>query len=481
MAYKTETDVVLERFKELSAIPRPSKKEERVGAWLRQLAEEHSWVSRSDDAGNIVIRVPGTKGRQDEPPVILQGHQDMVCEKKPDVEHDFEKEGITPVVEGEWLTAEGTTLGADNGIAIALALALATDSSVSHPPLELLFTVDEETGLTGALRLNPSLLLGRTLVNIDSEEEGVLTVGCAGGADVRIRWKRSREPRAKGSDAWRVTVSGLRGGHSGVDIREKRANANLLLGRALSRIVRRDSVFLVSLDGGRAHNAIPRDAHAVLWTRAKNLEEIGRELNEALRREYGECEENAIVTIEPEPKAKRKGLSPKDTRRLIDMLCALPHGVAMMSPDIAGLVETSNNLATCSLRKGKLEIGVSVRSSNDACIDGLIERISAIAHLAGARVAVENRYPGWQPNLESPLLKKCRTVYRETFGAEPEVEAIHAGLECGVIGSKFETMDMISIGPTIQNPHSPDERLNLPSVERIYEFLKALLRTRFTE
>ena len=480
MAYTTETDVVLERFRELSAIPRPSKKEQRVGGWLREVAETNSWLFRSDEAGNIVIRVPGTEGRQNESPVILQGHQDMVCEKKPDIDHDFEKEGITPVVEGEWLTAEGTTLGADNGIAIAIALALAADSSVSRPPLELLFTVDEETGLTGALQLDSSLLSGRTLVNIDSEEEGVLTVGCAGGADVRIRWKRSREKPPKGAAPWRVTVSGLRGGHSGVDIAEKRANANFVLGRALTRIVRRDSVYLVSLEGGNAHNAIPRDAHAILWTRAKKQEEICRELNETLRREYGEREQHAVVTMEPEPSAKRKGISPKDSRRLIDMLCALPHGVAVMSPDIPGLVETSSNLATTSLRKGKLEVGVSVRSSNDAGLEGLIERISAIAHLAGANVAIENRYPGWQPDLESPLLEKCRTVYREIFGADPKVEAIHAGLECGVIGSKFEGMDMISMGPTIQNPHSPDERLYLPSVERIYKFLKELLQTRLT-
>ena len=480
MAYTTETDVVLERFRELSAIPRPSKKEQRVGGWLREVAETNSWLFRSDEAGNIVIRVPGTEGRQNESPVILQGHQDMVCEKKPDIDHDFEKEGITPVVEGEWLTAEGTTLGADNGIAIAIALALAADSSVSRPPLELLFTVDEETGLTGALQLDSSLLSGRTLVNIDSEEEGVLTVGCAGGADVRIRWKRSREKPPKGAAPWRVTVSGLRGGHSGVDIAEKRANANFVLGRALTRIVRRDSVYLVSLEGGNAHNAIPRDAHAILWTRAKKQEEICRELNETLRREYGEREQHAVVTMEPEPSAKRKGISPKDSRRLIDMLCALPHGVAVMSSDIPGLVETSSNLATTSLRKGKLEVGVSVRSSNDAGLEGLIERISAIAHLAGANVAIENRYPGWQPDLESPLLEKCRTVYREIFGADPKVEAIHAGLECGVIGSKFEGMDMISIGPTIQNPHSPDERLYLPSVERIYKFLKELLQIRLT-
>lgn len=475
MTISKRTELVLERFRELSAIPRQSKKEQQIGAWLHEFAANRSWACRSDSAGNVVIRIAATEGREDELPVVLQGHQDMVCEKTPESDHDFENQGIVPVVDGEWLRAEGTTLGADNGIALALALVLAEDRDVSHPPLELLFTVDEETGLTGASELDASLLSGRTLINIDSEDEGVLTVGCAGGSDVQIRWKRSRDKRPKGTRPWMVRVGRLQGGHSGVQIHEKRANANILLGRTLSRIVKRDAVHIVSMNGGSAHNAIPREASAVIWTAAERLQEIVEEMRESVSRDYGSFEPSAEIEISPAQDVKKKCLTARDSRRLIDLLCALPHGVAVMSPDIAGLVETSSNLATVSLKKGKLSIQVSVRGSNEAGMSSHIERIRAVAHLIGAKAKVAGSYPGWKPHMESPLLARACATYEELFDSEPGVEAIHAGLECGVIGSKFEHMDMISLGPTIRGAHSPDERLYLPSIDRIYLLMQSLL------
>ncbi len=479
MTFSTQTETVLERFREISAIPRPSKKEERIGAWLREFAERRSWESQSDTAGNVVLRVPASAGREHEPIVVLQGHQDMVCEKTPETEHDFDHQGIVPVVDGEWLRAEGTTLGADNGIAIALALAIAEDPEVSHPPLELLFTVDEETGLTGASELDPSLLSGRILINIDSEDEGVLTVGCAGGTDVRIKWKPGREKRPKNTKPWTVRIGGLVGGHSGVQIHEKRANANVLLGRTLARIADEEPVHLVSVSGGSAHNAIPRDATATIWTAAEGIENIALEMRNAIAADYGEREPAATVDILPETDAKKKALSPKKSMKLINLLVALPHGVAMMSPDIEGLVETSSNLATVRSKKGKIEIGVSARSSNEANMNALVERISAVAHLVGAKAKVGNSYPSWEPDMDSRLLAKCREVYQQHFESEPVVEAIHAGLECGVIGAKFDSMDMISIGPTIRAPHSPDECLYLPSLDRVYVFLSELLKRSF--
>lgn len=479
MTFSTQTETVLERFREISAIPRPSKKEGQIGAWLLEFAEKRSWESQRDSAGNVVIRVPASPGRENEPNVILQGHQDMVCEKTPETEHDFEHQGIVPVVDGEWLRAEGTTLGADNGIAIALALAIAEDSDISHPALELLFTVDEETGLTGASELDPSLLKGRTLINIDSEDEGVLTVGCAGGADVRIKWKHGRDKRPKSTKAWTVRVGGIAGGHSGVQIHEKRANANVLLGRTLARIASEHPVHLVSVSGGSAHNAIPRDASATIWTSAEKLDTVETEMREAIASDYGDREPAATVEIVPEPEAKKKAFSPKDSLKLIDLLVGLPHGVAMMSPDIEGLVETSSNLAIVKSKKGDVEVRVSVRSSNEANMNAMIERVASVARLGGAKTEVGSRYPGWEPDMDSPLLAVCREVYEQHFEAKPVVEAIHAGLECGVIGAKFDNMDMISIGPTIRAPHSPDECLYLPSLDRVYVFLSELLKRSF--
>ncbi len=466
-----------EFFGELSVIPRPSRKEAKVRSWLQALAERYEWESRSDTEGNVVLRVPASPGREHEPVIVLQGHQDMVCEKLPDSTHDFDRDPIELSVKDEWLTARGTTLGADNGIAIALALALATDPELSHPGLELLFTVDEETGLTGASRLDPSLLQGRSLINIDSEDEGVLTVGCAGGTDTGISIDLSRSGQSGGA-CFRLSVGGLRGGHSGVDIHLKRANANVILAHALRHIADTYGIRLVSVDGGSAHNAIPRDAHAVFEGEMAfgALESIGRDLTEAFRKQYGSWEPNGIISVSSADCSGRSA-DGQSTNKLIDLLCGLPHGIVGMSPDIPGLVETSVNFATIKTDGDRVEIGLSQRGSVQQELSVLNRRIHAIGRLAGARAVDRNSYPGWKPDLESPLLAHCRTVYQNTFGSEPVVEAIHAGLECGVIGAKFENMDMISLGPSIESPHSPDERLHIRSVENVYRFLSAVLQS----
>lgn len=473
------TERVFAYFGQLSEIPRPSKKEGKVKTWLESVAKEHDWVCRKDNEGNVVLVVPASPGREQEPVVVLQGHQDMVCEKTPDSAHDFERDPIQLRVDGEWLTAHDTTLGADNGIAIALALALSTDPDVSRPPLELLFTVDEETGLTGANRLDPSLLHGRILLNIDSEDEGVLTVGCAGGTDTGITMNLTRSPLGASWSSYRLSVSGLKGGHSGVDIHLKRANANVILAHALRCITDTESISLLQVSGGSAHNAIPRDAHAVFATGANiaTLERIVGELETQMKRQYGTWEPRLEVRVAPEESAE-PGVSAEHTRQIAQLLCALPHGIQAMSGDIPGLVETSVNLATVKSEHGSLKIGLSQRSSVQEEMEMLSRRIHSIGALAGVQVTDRNSYPGWKPDMQSRLLERCRSVYAQTFGVEPVVEAIHAGLECGVIGAKYDAMDMISLGPTIQGPHSPDERLHIASVGKVYRLLREVLASK---
>ncbi len=473
---QTRTMKVFEFFSELSSIPRPSKKEEKVQAWLQSISEKHGWPCRTDTSGNVVISVPATPGRTHEAPVILQGHQDMVCEKTPDSTHNFDTDPIQLQVDGEWLTAHKTTLGADNGIAIAIALALATDEDANHPPLEILCTVDEETGLTGAAQLDPSLLTGRCMLNLDSEDEGVLTVGCAGGTDTALELALERGSFPDTYSVFRLSVSGLRGGHSGVDIHQKRANANVLLAHTLYRLLDEGPILLSDIAGGSAHNAIPRDSRAVFATRTsyERLTAACADVSASLSRQFGTWEPNISVRIDTADPGQAC-VSAEQTRDIVHLLCSLPHGVQAMSPDIAGLVETSVNFATIQVEGSTLRLGLSQRSSVQEEMSLLTRRIHAIGSLGGARVTDRNSYPGWKPDLGSTILKRCQSVYRETFGREPVVEAIHAGLECGVIGAKFDSMDMVSLGPTIQSPHSPDERLHIQSVEKVYQFLVEVL------
>lgn len=472
-----EPRAVWENFSAMAAIPRPSKHEERIAAWVREFAERHGFKVGNDEVGNLIIDVPATAGHENAPTVILQSHLDMVCEKNKDVEHDFFRDPIRPQVRGEWIQASGTTLGADNGIGVAALLAVAADPSAVHGPLQLLCTVDEETGLTGAQQLDASLIRGEILLNLDSEEDGVLFIGCAGGADAHMHLSPGRIAPS-GNAARIVAVRGLRGGHSGMEIHEKRGNALKLLARTLARISRGDVGFeLASLEGGSMHNAIPREAEATIVLDVKHasrLVEVVESAHQAFLSELADGDEELALHVDETP-LPEEVLDGSSARALLDLLMVLPHGVSAMSSSIPGLVETSNNLAVVRRDEDGLRVISSSRSSVDASLEGALAAITAAGRLAGATIETHDGYPGWQPDLNSRVLGLAREVYTEVWAREPEVTAIHAGLECGLLGRKVPGLDMISFGPQIEGAHSPDERVNIPSVERFWKALRAIL------
>ncbi len=467
---------ILTEFEQINKVPRCSKNEKKISDWLCSWADEHKFQTKRDTFNNVLIRVPATPGNEDAQIVVLQGHMDMVCEKNEDTVHDFAHDPIRHILEDGWLHADGTTLGSDNGIALAMALAAATDPDLVHPPMELLFTVDEETGLTGANNLSPDFVDGKILINIDSEDEGVFTIGCAGGRDTRITLKPDMTPLDQDLSVYLLKVTGLSGGHSGVDIHKQKANAIQFLARALHTLKGR--VRLLSIHGGTAHNAIPREARALIALSPDDLTEIRRSLDECAAffvSEYAGTEGTVRVLLEPAEDESGMVMSEEFQTRLISMLLALPHGVNSMSRRISGLVESSSNLARIRFENNEISVQLSQRSSQMSILSALTARIEAIGNLAGASVKSGNGYPSWEPNFESDLLKRCQQVYLKKFGKEAKVEIIHAGLECGIIGSKYAGMDMISIGPTIESPHSPDERLNIASVEKVARFLDEVI------
>jgi len=474
------TKKILNAFEQISQVPRPSKKEEKIVAWLLNWAAENGLEARSDEALNIVIEVPASPGFENSQTLVLQGHMDMVCEKAKGFEHDFENDPIELVYTDDgWLTANQTTLGADNGIALAMAMVAATDKDVAHPPLELLFTTDEETGLTGATSLNTGFIKGKQLLNIDSEDEGVFTVGCAGGEDAMIALPFVVNESLPSYGAFRLVGGGMSGGHSGVDIHEERANAIKLLFRAIHLISKITDVRISTVSGGTARNAIPRDAEAVLLIPENDTEAAKsciEQLQRKLRREYRRTDPNLGFTLSP-VSGDFKAASAASTRSAIDTVFTYPDGVTAMSKDIADLVETSNNLATVKVENDQLVILSNQRSSNMDNLALLCDRILSVARLAGAEGETSGGYPSWQPNMDSQLLARCLDVYEKRFGKKPVVEAIHAGLECGIIGSKYDGMDMISFGPTIKNPHSPDEKIEIESIGLVWDFMEALFES----
>ena len=461
-------------FARLAATPRPSKHEERVVSWLRSLAAERGWHLAADAVGNLVLRVPASPGHERALPVILQAHLDMVCEKNNDVAFDFMSDPIKPRVAGDWVTATGTTLGADNGIGVAAALAAATDPAVVHGPLELLFTLDEETGLTGAQGLDGSLLSGRTLLNLDSEDDGKLFVGCAGGADCHLVIDADAVAPPPAARGLRLSVTGLRGGHSGLNIHENRGNAIKLVTRVLQAAREAGIDFaLGELAGGSKHNAIPREAEARLTVGTQEtvrLRGVAACMLEGFRLELRGIDEGLALSFEEgDPPRAVLGRSTRD--RLLDLLAALPHGVLGMSPAVPGLVETSSNLAVIGRTNGALRVVTSSRSSVNSTLRAVSAGIRATGSLASARVEQHDGYPGWKPNLDSPVLGVLRGVFKEVWGREPEVAAVHAGLECGLLGDKVPGLDMISFGPQIEGAHSPDERVQISSVGRFWNAL----------
>ncbi len=472
---ESKATAVWKIFEGIARIPRPSGSERAIGEWIAGFARQKGLAARFDEAGNLVVEVPASKGREDRAGVILQGHLDMVCQKTPESTHDFAKDPIRLVERDGWIYGDGTTLGADNGIGAAMAIAAATESGVDHPKLELLFTVDEETGLTGATALRPGFVRSKRLLNLDSEDDS-FTVGCAGGEQTQIDLA-VKSGRADGRRPYRLTVSGLRGGHSGVNIHEQRANALKLLGRCLACLERTGNLRIGGIAGGSAHNAIPREAQATIWLADKGTTAADHLANlEALfGNEYAGVESGIRVELAEAEESGKTSFSATGTRAAIDLLTAIPNGVHRVSREFEGVVETSSNLATASTAKGQLTVVSSQRSLKESCLDAMTGMVTAVANLAGARTRTLGRYPGWDPNPESPLLAECVRVYEELRGKQPAIKVIHAGLECGIIGKTFPGMDMVSLGPNIENAHSPQERVEIASVDASWDLLKMIL------
>ena len=462
-------------FDEIRKIPHCSKKEALLANYVLSVVKKNRVNAKQDRTGNIVIQKPASPGHEKAMPVVLQGHLDMVCEKNTDVKHDFEKDPIQIKIEGDWLTACGTTLGADNGIGVAASLAVLEDRTLIHGPLELLFTVDEETGLTGAGHLQPDFLQGKTFLNLDSEEEGTFFIGCAGGGDSEITLPVQRLTSVQGQYL-RVTLSGLRGGHSGIDIHTGRGNSIQLLARLLYHL--EVPFHLATLEGGNKHNAIPREAFAILVVTKTNTENFKKAVMDRfkeIRFEYKTVEKNMSLNIEPVDEKKNLPIKSEVGDTLLAFLLAIPHGVLAMSQEIPELVETSNNLAIIRSKENEVIISTSSRSSIRSALEATRTKIEAVGKLCGAQTKHIEGYPAWTPNLNSPLLKTMKTIYKKLTGKEPKIKAIHAGLECGIIGEKFPEMDMISFGPDLKHPHSPDEKVHIGSVERFWKLLIATL------
>ena len=465
-------------FEEILAIPRISKREELITRYLEEFAKKNKLECRKDSVGNVLISKPATPGMENRKGVVLQSHLDMVGEKHAEVKHDFSSDPIQPVIADGWVRASGTTLGADDGIGIAASLAILASEKVKHGPLECLFTSDEESGMTGALGLQPGFLNGSVLLNLDSEDEGEIFIGCAGGIDTVAHLKLKKKRAGRNWVALRVSVGGLKGGHSGDEIHKGLGNSIKILNRFLWNADRRFKMRLAMLEGGKARNAIPREAVAVITVPAKIQELISvyfESFTSIIRKEFEAVEPDLVMNLEqaemPETVVRRK-----QQRRLFNTLYAAPHGVIAMSQEIPGLVETSTNLASVSsIGEAELEIVTSQRSSVESAKQDIADRMSSLFLLLGARIRHSDGYPGWKPNMGSEILKVSRDVYTRLFSMEPEVKAIHAGLECGLFLQKYPGLDMISFGPTIKGAHTPEERIEIESVDKFWKFLLVLL------
>ena len=479
---------VWEYFAQISAIPRPSRKEERIRQWLIAWAEEHKFQQHVDRAGNVIVYAPAI-GDSARPMIALQTHMDMVCEKHPDYTHDFTRDPIRYYADGDWLKAEGTTLGADDGIGMALVLTLATDTSISRPPLELLFTVDEETGLTGAAKLDGQSIRSRYLVNIDSEDDASLIVGCAGGINIHVSFTHGgrRQRRALSADMAmaRITLGGYRGGHSGVDIANPVGNAirdlcALML--RLSDALPDSHIDIAGITGGTVHNAIPREATATIVYARSHGERIAHHVlheQQEMRAHYASTDTTPVISIDDNTGSTCDADRPvmhdsKTMRRILTTVCALPNGVITLV-DNSTIPLLSLNAATMRIDNKHSEMLLSLRSLHRDALDTLRVEIAATVSSAGFRATAHDAYPPWEPNFDSSLLRQAVASYEQALGASPRVEVIHAGLEPAVIAEKYPSLEMISCGPLMLHPHSPDERLSISSTERIYTFLRAFL------
>ncbi|MDR5868318.1 aminoacyl-histidine dipeptidase [Halomonas koreensis] len=464
-------------FRTLCNTPRPSGHEAALVARLEDWAEARGLAHDRDAAGNLRLRKPATPGHEAAPGVVLQGHLDMVAQANADHPHDFTRDPIDTYVEDGWLHARHTTLGADNGLGVAAALAILEDEALTHGPLEALFTLEEESSMGGALNLAEDWLEGRVLLNLDSEDRGQVYIGCAGGADVVVDAQLPVAGLGDDETPVRLALTGLAGGHSGIDIDKGRGNANRLMVRALRALEAYDAR-LIDYRGGTLRNALPREAFATLALPAEEVAAARRRLaalEQELRAELAGVDDGLALSLDVAPPASAEGLTRDASRLLVAALHAAPCGVERMSVAVPGVVETSNNLGVVSLEAGRFHLCALVRSLRDSAVADLADRFRALFDLIGARTRVENAYPGWAPAPDSPLLARFRALHRDRLGVDPEVKVIHAGLECGILGAKYPEMAMISFGPLIRGAHSPDERVEIASVEEFWSLLRALV------
>lgn len=470
-------ELLWNHFEEICKYPRPSKKEEKIAAHIFSVGESLGLETTKDKFGSILIRKPATPGFENRKTVVLQSHIDMVCEKNRGVEHDFDNDPIQPFIDGDWVKAKGTTLGADNGIGVAAALAVLESKDIQHGPIEALFTLDEETGLTGANSLKKNWLKADILINMDSEEEGSLYIGCSGGLNTQASFKIKPEKAPKNNLSFEVNVTGLKGGHSGLEINIGRANAVKLLVRLLYSYGKTNEYHIANIEGGNKHNAIPREAFAKVLIPKKDektFKKFVKKFNATVKEEYISAEPDLNISLE-KIKGIDKVFNPKLQKNLINALYAVPHGVIKMSPDIPELVETSTNLAVVTTEGKHVSIVTTQRSSVASEITDIRDMVSSAFELAGAQLMYNDGYPGWKPDMNSEILQVFKKSFTELYGREPEIKAIHAGLECGIIKEKYPEMDMISFGPTMFGVHSPDERLKIDTVPKFWEQLvKAL-------
>lgn len=468
-----EPQIIWKNFSKLNAVPRPSKKEEKVIAFIKGFGEDLGLETTVDEVGNVIIKKPATAGMENRKSIVLQSHLDMVCQKNNDVNFDFETEGIKMEIDGDWVKAKGTTLGADNGLGVATIMSILESSDIPHPALEALFTIDEETGMTGAIGLKPGQLTGEILLNLDTEEDDEIDIGCAGGVDVTITQNYAVE--APKGQVVRIEVKGLQGGHSGMDIHKGFGNANIILGRLLYTGLAKQNLEVISIDGGGLRNAIPREGVAIIAVR--NAHEFIAEatnLKKEILEEFASVEPGLQINIENSTSSD-KAISEADSKKVILTLKALHNGVYRMSPDVVNLVEASNNVARVELKGGELKILNLTRSSVDSSKYSTAEQLKSVAELAGMNIVFSGSYPGWKPKPGSEIVQIMEKIYTEKFNEKPHVVACHAGLECGIIGANYPDMEMVSFGPTIRGAHSPDEKANIPSTQKFWGFLKDIL------
>ncbi len=476
---KLEPKTVWKNFVEITKVPRPSKKEEKIIAFMKKWGEDNNLETIVDDVGNVIMRKPATKGLEDRKMVILQGHLDMVPQKAKDKKHDFEKDPITAYIDGGWVTADKTTLGADNGIAVAIIMSILEADDIPHPPIEALFTVDEETGMTGAFGLKEDVLKGDILINIDSEDEGGLCIGCAGGTDANVNFLYDKEKPAENSTAYKIVIEGLKGGHSGLDIPRQRGNAAKLLFRFLLEADKNFDLQLSDFESGDMRNAIPREGYAVITidnSQTSDFEKLIEQYKADYWNEYKEAEENLKFYVE-KIDTPDFVIDTPTKEVLIKAIHATPNGVMRMSLSMPGLIETSTNLSIVKLHEDKIEVSALIRSSVDSAKKEIEEMFYSIYHLANAdKVWFDGQYPGWKPEPDSDITKIMTETYENMYNKKPEIYAIHAGLECGLFVGRYPNIEAISIGPTIRYPHSPDEKIEIETVEKVWDFLLETLK-----